>query len=86
MVIAAAHSHSNVIWGVVLIALGIVHFIFRGFYARRSQAIHDARQATAPRITQGLYRNHSDSWYMRSQYWGSALLIVLGVVNLVIGL
>lgn len=86
MLIAATQSHSAVIWGATLIVLGIVHFFFREFYARRDHAMHDARQATAPRMTRGLYRDHSDSWYLRSQYWVSALFIVFGILYIALDL
>ena len=82
MSIAASRSTGNVIYGVVLIVLGVIHFAFRGYYARRVHAIHDARQATAPAATQRFYRNHGEGWYRRSQYWISALFILLGVVEI----
>jgi len=84
MSIAATQSTSNVIYGVVLIALGVLHFLFRGYYARRVQAIHDARQATAPAVTQRFYRSHSAGCYRHSQYWVSALLILLGAAEIAI--
>jgi hypothetical protein len=82
MIIAATHSHNGAIYGAVLIALGIVHFVFREFFARRSQAFHDARQATAPSPTRRFYRNHDASWYRHSQYWASALFVVLGILDI----
>lgn len=80
--IAAAHSSSGVIYGVALIVIGILHFFFRGFYARRGKAIHDARQATATAATQRFYRSHSEGWYRRSQYWLSGFFILLGIVEI----
>jgi hypothetical protein len=82
MLIAATHSHNGIVYGVVLIVLGVVHFMFREFYARRNHAYHDARQATAPDMTRRFYRTHSDGWYMRSQYWLSALFVVIGVLDI----
>jgi hypothetical protein len=82
LTIAATHSTSGVIYGVALIVIGILHFVFRGFYARRGKAFHDARQATAPAATQRFYRSHSEGWYRRSQYWLSGLFILFGVVEI----
>jgi hypothetical protein len=45
--LASTHSHSWVP-GLVLIAVGVLHLAFRGFYARRSAAIETARRETAP--------------------------------------
>lgn len=80
--IAATHSTSGVTYGAALIVIGILHFFFRGYYARRGKAIHDARQATAPAATQRFYRSHSEGWYRRSQYWLSGLFILLGVLEI----
>ncbi|HEX3617762.1 MAG TPA: hypothetical protein VHU61_14575 [Solirubrobacteraceae bacterium] len=82
MVIAATQSKSGLIYGIALIVLGFIHFVFREFYARRTHAYHDARQATAPDVTRRFYRNHSDGWYLRSQYWVSAIMVGLGIVEL----
>jgi hypothetical protein len=84
MSIAATQSNHNVVYGVVLIVFGILHFIFRGYYARRGQAIHDARQATAPAPTQRFYRSHNQGWYRRSQYWVSGLFILIGIAEIAI--
>jgi len=67
MIIAATQSNSNLIYGGGFIVVGILHFVFRGFYARRGKAIHDARQATAPAATQRFYRSRSEGWYRYSQ-------------------
>jgi hypothetical protein len=80
--LAAVHSHRGLLWGIVLVAIGIAHLTFRGFYARRAQAIHDARQDTAPSLTRGFYRRHSAAWWSRWTIWGAAFLIALGAADI----
>jgi hypothetical protein len=33
-------------------------------------------------MTRRFYRNHSDGWYLRSQYWVSALMVVAGILDI----
>ena len=84
MIFAATQSNNNLIYGVVLIVVGVLHFVFRGFYARRGKAMHDARQATAPAATQRFYRSRSEGWYYHSQYWLSGLFVLFGVVEIAV--
>jgi len=81
--LAASNGHNGgLIWGIVLLALGVVHLIFRGFYARRAQAIHDARQDTAPTMTRPFYRRHDASWYRTTTIILSVLFIAYGIVEI----
>ena len=78
VIIAAIHHHRGLGWGITLIVLGVAHLVFRSFYARRSQAVHDARQDTATSVGSHFYRRHGYGYYARSE-------IVLGVVFIVLG-
>lgn len=80
-ILATLHSHNNLGWGIGLVAVGVLHLAFRGFYARRSAAIETARQETAPGPLKGrgLYvtgRNANMVWIVGS----SVLFIAIGVV------
>lgn len=79
MFILATRSGS-LAWGVILIAVGMLHLTFRRFYARRAQAIHDARQDTASRFTKGTYRRHSQNFYVANTWIVGALFIAIGIV------
>ncbi len=74
-----ASSHGSPGLGIVLIAIGLLHLIFRRFYARRAKAIHDARQDTAAGVTKRFYRRHDSSFYLIGEW-------VLGIAFIVIGL
>jgi uncharacterized membrane protein HdeD (DUF308 family) len=78
-ILAATHHNGSLVWGVILIVVGVLHLVFRRFYARRSQAIHDARQDTAPGFTKAIYRRHSASFYLIGEW-------ILGIAFIVIGL
>jgi hypothetical protein len=80
-ILAASSTHRGLIWGIALIVLGVLHLTFRGFYARRAEAFHDARQDTAPKP---LYRRHSSNWYARNTIWSGSLFIALGVLEIAI--
>lgn len=80
-ILAIFRSHNNLGWGIGLVAIGVLHLAFRGFYARRSAAIETARQETAPGPLKGrgLYvtgRNANMVWIVGS----SVLFIAIGVV------
>jgi hypothetical protein len=81
--LATTHSHG---WGlgVVLIVVGVLHLVFRGFYARRSAAIETARQETAP----GPLRRRG--FYVTGQHanmvWTvgiSTVFIIVGIIEIV---
>jgi hypothetical protein len=81
MLLLATATHKNLIWGIVLLAIGVLHLTFRRFYARRAKAIHDARQETAPGVTKSfLYRNHSSGFYLRGEWALGIIFIVVGLV------
>jgi protein-S-isoprenylcysteine O-methyltransferase Ste14 len=81
---ATTAHHRGLVWGIILIVLGVLHLTFRGFYARRAQAFHDARQDTAPAATRGFYRRHGSNWYARNTIWAGSVFIVLGVLEIAI--
>jgi hypothetical protein len=45
--IAATHAHRGLIWGIFLICSGLLHLVWRRYYARRSAAIQTAKRETA---------------------------------------
>ncbi len=76
----ATHSH-GLGWGIGLVAIGVLHLAFRGFYARRSAAIETARRETAPGPLRGrgLYvtgRHANMVWIVGS----STVFIVVGLI------
>jgi hypothetical protein len=77
-------NHSHVFWGILLIALGVLHLTFRRFYARRRKAIHDARAETAPTMTRRFYMTHSPVWYLNWEVWGGMAMILGGVVAVIV--
>jgi hypothetical protein len=79
-ILAASHSHA-LGWGIGLVIVGVLHLVFRGFYARRSAAVETARQDTAPRVLKGrgLYVTGLGAnmvWIVGS----SVVFIVVGIV------
>jgi hypothetical protein len=84
-ILAATTAHNrSVVWGIILIVLGVLHLTFRGFYARRAEAFHDARQDTAPAVTSHFYRRHGSSWYARNTVWTGSVFIILGAIEIAI--
>ena len=84
ILIATTTHHRGLFWGIALVVIGVLHVTFRGFYARRAEAFHDARQDTAPAATKHLYRRHESNWYARYTLWGGSLFIVLGILEIAI--
>jgi hypothetical protein len=85
MLLLATATNRHLVWGIVLLALGVLHLTFRRFYARRAQAIHDARQETAPGVTKSvLYRNHSSAFYLRGEWALGIIFIVVGLVLVIV--
>jgi hypothetical protein len=66
------------------VVIGVLHVTFRGFYARRAEAFHDARQDTAPTATKQFYRRHESNWYARNTLWSGSLFIALGILEIAI--
>ena len=67
-------------WGIILVALGVLHLTFRRFYARRRQAVHDARQDTAPGFSRPFYRRHDPGFYVTLEIAGGVIFILLGAI------
>jgi hypothetical protein len=78
--LATSKGHGGLVWGVILLVIGTLHLVFRRFYARRQQAIHDARQDTAPSFGKPFFRRHSSSWYLGSEIAVGVLFVVLGLI------
>jgi hypothetical protein len=78
--LAVQHAHRGLTWGIVLLAVGALHLVFRRFYARRWQAVHDARQDTAPGVTKGLYRRHRPQFYLTTEIAFGVFCIILGAI------
>jgi hypothetical protein len=85
MLLLATATNRHLVWGIVLLVLGVLHLTFRRFYARRAKAIHDARQETAPGVTKSVfYRNHSSSFYLRGEWALGIIFIVVGLVLVIV--
>lgn len=80
MIVAAIHHHRGLGWGIALIVLGVAHLVFRSFYARRSKAVHDARQDTATSVGSHFYRRHGYGFYARGEVALGIIFIVAGVI------
>ena len=85
-IIAASKGHGGILFGVILIVLGVLHLTFRRFYGRRWKAVHDAREATAPEMTKPLYRRRDASWYVTAEIFGGIFMIAIGIVDVLIHL
>jgi hypothetical protein len=84
LIATTTHHRGGLIWGIALVLIGVLHITFRGFYARRAEAFHDARQDTAPGPTKHLYRRHESNWYARNTLWAGFLFIALGILEIAI--
>jgi len=85
MLLLATATNRHLVWGIVLLVLGVLHLTFRRFYARRAKAIHDARQETAPGVTKSVfYRNHSSGFYLRGEWALGIIFIVVGLVLVIV--
>jgi hypothetical protein len=81
---AAAQSHRGLGFGIGLVCVGLLHLVFRRYYARRNAAIETARRNTAI----SPFRRHwmwptSESG---SLVWGtaiSAVMVIAGVILIV---
>jgi len=45
--LATAHSHRGLVFGIGLVCVGLLHSVFRRYYARRNAAVETARRDTA---------------------------------------
>jgi hypothetical protein len=86
MLATAHHSSGGVIWGIGAIAIGIVHLVFRRYYARRSAAVQRARRDTAPGPFKRFTFGTSESTNLAMNTLVSAVFVVIGVVVLVVNL
>lgn len=77
-----SHSgHSGVIWGIALICIGLLHLVFRRFYARRNAAIETAKRETSPFRRAWIWPTSVSS----NLVWGtviSAILLLAGIAEL----
>jgi hypothetical protein len=87
IVLAASGAHRGVVWGIILICVGLLHLAFRRYYARRNAAVESARRETAI----APFRRH---WFGLTSERGnliygtvaSAVMIVGGIIVLVLSL
>lgn len=79
--LATAHEHRGLIYGIGLVCVGLLHLVFRHYYARRNAAVETARRETAI----SPFRRH---WLWPtsergSLVWGTAISAVMVVAGLV---
>lgn len=79
LALAATTGHRQLIWGIVLVAVGVLHLAFRRFYANRAAAIHEARRQTAPGPTKALYRQRTPGFYLVLNGAISAVMVLAGI-------
>jgi hypothetical protein len=80
LVVGATGGHQLMVWGIALVAIGLINVVFRRFYARRDAALNTARRETAPGPMKGLYRQRDPAFYMRLNLTISGFFIVLGII------
>jgi prolipoprotein diacylglyceryltransferase len=82
--IAAAQSHRGLVFGIGLVCIGLLHLVFRRYYARRNAAVETARRETA--ITPFRRRWLWPTSESASLVWGtviSAVMVIVGVILIV---
>jgi hypothetical protein len=85
--LATAHSHApTLVWGIILIAVGVVHLVFRRYYARRAAAVQRARRDTAARPFKPFTFATSESTNLVMNSLVSAAFVVIGVIVLIASL
>ena len=82
--LATAHSHSGLGFEIGLICVGLLHLVFRRYYARRNAAVETARRQTAvsPLRRHWLWPTSESG----NLVWGtliSAVMVIAGVILLV---
>jgi hypothetical protein len=80
MLMIAAQGHKPLIWGIALVVVGVLHLAFRGFYANRAAAMHEARRQTAPGPTRALYRPRGRGFYLVLNSTISAVMVIAGII------
>jgi peptidoglycan biosynthesis protein MviN/MurJ (putative lipid II flippase) len=83
--LATAHSHRGLGYGIGLVCIGLLHLVFRRYYARRNAAVETARRETAvaPLRRRWLWPTSENG----SLVWGtaiSAVMVVVGVILIVV--
>ncbi len=81
LLLATAHSHRGLGYGIGLVCIGLLHLVFRRYYARRNAAVETARRETAisPLRRHWLWPTSESG----SLVWGtaiSAVMVIAGVV------
>jgi hypothetical protein len=81
LLLATTHSHRGLGFGVGLVCLGLLHLVFRRYYARRNAAVETARRETAisPFRRRWLWPTSERG----SLVWGtviSAVMVIVGVI------
>jgi hypothetical protein len=84
ILIATTHSHSGLVFGIGLVCIGLLHLVFRRYYARRNAAVETARRETAisPFRQRWLWPTSESG----SLVWGtviSAVMVIVGVILVV---
>jgi hypothetical protein len=85
--LATAHSHRGVVFGIVLVCAGLLHLVLRRYYARRNAAVESARRETAIKP----FRQHwawptSESGNLVWVTTISTVMVIAGVVVIVLAL
>jgi hypothetical protein len=88
LILATSHAHRGLIWGIFSIASGLLHLVYRRFYARRNAAVNTARRETAisPLRRTWLYWPSTEQ---SSLVWGtvvSAAMFVAGIALVLLSL
>jgi hypothetical protein len=81
--LATAHHAPTLIWGIMLIAVGIVHLIFRRYFARRTAAVQQAKRDTGITPLKRLTPMTSESSNLVIGTLISAAFVIIGVVMIV---
>jgi hypothetical protein len=86
MLAATHHGSGGVVWGIAIIVIGLVHLVFRRYYARRTAAVQRAKRDTAPGPFKRLTFGTSESTTLVWNTVVSGAFVVIGVVVLVVNL
>jgi hypothetical protein len=86
MLATVHHSSGGVIWGIGAIVVGVVHLVFRRYYARRAAAVQRARRDTAARPFKPFTFATSESTNLVMNSLVSAAFVVIGVIVLIASL
>ena len=78
LILAATHRNPSVV-GVMLIVFGVLHFVFRRFYARREAAVQTARRETALAPMRRMWLWPTDE--QTNLVWTTAISVVMVAVG-----